>query len=141
MIFYEDRKASRSGLFESFYFILRRILFVLTALFLVNGSWSLVAFCVYLFCSFFHLVYLITIQPMLSQTRNFTEIINELFVLMTSYCAMLLIDPSKRREELLEIGSLLKVVIYTSICSNLLIVIISLISQARRKIKIRRIKK
>ena len=108
VIFFADKKITQMGLFESFLFVLRRTLFVLSVLFLVSDRLSLLAIGIYIFSSFLNLVYLVTVQPFFNGHRNTTEAVNEIFVLLTSYIALMLLDISKQRQELLAIGDFLQ---------------------------------
>mmetsp|Transcript_25298 Transcript_25298/g.31669 ORF Transcript_25298/g.31669 Transcript_25298/m.31669 type:complete len:193 (+) Transcript_25298:2369-2947(+) len=121
------------GLFESFFFILRRALFVISALLLSSGSYVLLAVGIYCVTSFLHLAYMLTVQPMIKPKHNYVEVMNEVFVLMTSYYAILLLDGSKTRAEIYNLGNTIKWTIYLSILTNFIVILVSFCMQIRLK--------
>lgn len=58
---------------------------------------SLITFAVYIFTSFANLVFSVTAQPLLDKQSNRIEAGNETIVLLTSYCAVGLLDSARSR--------------------------------------------
>ena len=133
-IFYEDNRVTELGFLDSFFFILRRIVFVLTILFLVEDSLYLITFLIFMLSSLLNISYWAMAHPLLSKNANRIEIINEFFVLLSSYFAMMLINDSRGREELLSVGLCLKSTIIICVLANFFILLVIFISQLRRMV-------
>ena len=69
-LFFEDKHMTTWGLSESFFFVLRRTIFIVSALYLVEEKVVIFAVAIFSLSSFLNLVYLLTAQPMLEPSRN-----------------------------------------------------------------------
>ena len=62
---------------------------------------------------------------MIDQRRNWIESLNEIFVLNTGYYALLLLDESMSREEIFNLGRVIKATIYLDVAFNIIIIFAS----------------
>ena len=95
---------SRLALNGSFFFILRRSIFVLSALQMTEGFLVFIAVAIFIISSFLYLLYFTIAKPHTSDVSNYSEVINELFVLLIGYFAYILIDNSAPRIQIIALG-------------------------------------
>ena len=96
-LFYEGRRLTYSGLSQSFFYMLRRAVFIISALIMATDSRVIIAIAIFVVCSFFTLAYMIVLQPFQDKSLNRFEIINEFFVLLISYHTVVLLNDSFSR--------------------------------------------
>ena len=78
-------------------FILRRLIFVTSALFMTSDTLVLMAVAQYIVLSLLDLLYVAMAKPFMEHKQNYTEMINEVFVLFIAFFAYLLMDNSMSR--------------------------------------------
>lgn len=95
-IFFFGRRLTRWGLLDCPIFILRRVIFVVSALYMVDQVFA--AFAIFMLSSYLKLTYIISVKPFDSIVMVQTEAFNELTVLLVGYAAFLLVDKSLGRD-------------------------------------------
>ena len=140
-LFFEDKKITNLALLESFFFILRRTVFILSALYLIKQSLVILAVAIFSVSSFLRLTYMLSAKPMIQPQRNYIEAMNEIFVLVSAYFALLLLNESQTREEIYNLGRAIKTTIYTSVAFNVIIICVSFYLQTKTKCRLFCLKK
>lgn len=134
-IFYENHRLTRLGLSESLVFVIRRCVFIASALYWTEGNYVLLAIACFVLSAYAKLIFNITVRPFTDSQLNFTEGVNELFVVGVGYFAIPLMDQSLPREQILAVGSVIAKIIYAMLIFSVLCLLTSLAVQIRIKIK------
>ena len=72
---------------------------------------------------------------MIKQRRNRIDSLNEMFVLVTGYYALLLLDESMSREEIFSLGKVINATLFLDVAFNIFIIFASFYVQTRQKCK------
>ena len=96
-IFYANHRLTLMGVFESLFFVVRRIVFITSALYWTEGNYVLLAIACFVLSAHANLIFIITVRPYTDKQLNLTEGMNELFVLSVGYFAIILMDQSAPR--------------------------------------------
>ena len=100
-LFFQGKKLNNLAILDSLIFVIRRLIFVASAIFLVNGSMSLLAISIFMILSYLQVLFVISVQPHTKKFMQWTEAINELFILLFGYIVFSLANPARSREEIL----------------------------------------
>ena len=91
-IFFGGKKLTRMGLLESPILIVRRVIFVASALFFSTGNYVLAAIGIFMISSYLKLTYIVSVKPYEMKFMVWSEAFNELTVLLFGYLAFVLVD-------------------------------------------------
>lgn len=134
-IFYAGRKLNFSGQLESLIFIMRRVLFVASALYFDKEGHVFVAVGVFMIVSYLKLAYLLAAKPFESLIIVLTEAFNEFTILLFGYLAFELTNQSVPRDQILAIGSTMAYILYVAIAVNFSFLLCSFLVSIRNKVK------
>lgn len=91
-IFFIGKKLTFTGLLESLIFIVRRVIFVASALYFSDKNSVLAALGIFMVASYMKLTYIIAAKPFESEIMILQESFNELTVLLFGYLGYVLTD-------------------------------------------------
>ena len=121
-------------MFSNFIIIIRRLLLLYTAMFIVGRPW--VSILLFMTQNLASLAFLASIQPYLSRTNNYLNIINESVSLIVSYFIIQVGDERYSPEQNQKMGNYIVFVIYSSWAINLVIIMITQLFILCRKFKV-----
>lgn len=134
-IFYENHRLTLLAVSESLFFVVRRIIFITSALYWTEGNYVLLAIACFVLSALIKLIFIISVRPFTEKQHNFTEGMNELFIVSVGYFAIPLMDQSMPRLQILAVGSAIAYIIYALLIFSVLCLVVSLIVQIRNRIK------
>ena len=127
------RKDNRIALFSNFFIIIRRLLLLYTAMFIVGRPWiQTILFMVQNLAS---LVFLLAIFPYLDRFNNYLNLLNETVSLLVSYCIIQINDDRYTPDQKVILGDYIVNIIYFSWGMNFSIIAAAIVLELKDKIK------
>ena len=96
-VFIEGLRLTTGSLAVNVFFIARRIIFVASAIYATTPGTIFSAIVLYMITSQLKIMYLLRMKPYDQQLMNSSEIVNECFVLLMGYFALVLLDQGLTR--------------------------------------------